>query len=223
VKVELKQGRLRTDTETVKDTPEITRSLVHVRAGGRRDLVARLVKLEEDSIVIGSPGSETQTYHPGLADPMEIGLITSDGVVWYSGVVAAIEPGAELRLHVKLGANHFGAERRAHPRAPDSLSVDLTTPGSSEPVSGRLIDVSAGGVRLEAPLDLTIGDIVGMTVHVPGMNPIQATARVVHLHAQSKSGLQFELAVARDRERLVRRAFERLALVGWRNETPAAG
>jgi PilZ domain len=207
----------------VKDTPEITRSLVHVRAGGRRDLLARLVKLEADSIVIGSPGSETQTYHPGLADPIEIGLITSDGVVWYSGVVAAIEPGAEPCLHVKLGGSHFGAERRAHPRAPDSLSVDLTTPGSSEPVSGRLIDVSAGGVRLEAPLELKVGDIVGMTVHAPGMNPIQATARVVHLHTQSKSGLQFELAVAHDRERLVRRAFERLALVGWRNETPAAG
>ena len=205
----------------MKDTPEITRNLVHVRAGGRKDLVARLVKLEADSIVIGSPGSETQSYNPELADPIEIGLITADGVVWYAGVVAAIEPGAELRLLVRLGANHAGAERRAHPRAPDSLSVDFTLPGSTESVSGRLIDVSAGGVRVEAPLELHVGDIVGMTVHVPGMNPIQATARVVHVHTESKSGLQFELAVARDRDRLVRRAFERLALIGWRKETPA--
>jgi hypothetical protein len=74
---------------------------------------------------------------------------------------------------------------------------------------------------VEAPLELQVGDIVGMTVHVPGMNPIQATARVVHVHTESKSGLQFELAVARDRDRLVRRAFERLALIGWRKETPA--
>jgi hypothetical protein len=205
----------------VKDTPEITRNVVHVRAGGCRDLVARLVKLEADSIVIGSPGSETQSYLPELADPIEIGLITADGVVWYAGVVAEIEPGAELRLLVRLGANHAGAERRAHPRAPHSLSVDFTLPGSTESVSGRLIDVSAGGVRVEAPLELHVGDIVGMTVHVPGMNPIQATARVVHVHTESKSGLQFELAVAHDRDRLVRRAFERLALIGWRNETPA--
>jgi hypothetical protein len=207
----------------VKDTPEITRNLVHVRAGGRRDLVSRLVKLDEDSIVIGSPGSETHSYVPELAEPIEIGLITAEGVVWYSGVVATVEAGAELRLRVKLGENHAGAERRAHPRAPDSLSVDVTTPRTAEPIEGRLIDVSTGGVRLEAPLDLQVGDIVGMTVHVPGARPIQATARVVHVHAATaKSGLNFELAVAADRDRLVRHAFERLVLVGWRREAPAA-
>jgi hypothetical protein len=207
----------------VKDTPEITRKLVHVRAGGHRDLVARLVKLDQDSVVIGSPGSETHAYLPELAEPIEVGLITAEGVVWYSGVIAAIEPGAELRLRVQLGENHAGAERRAHPRAPDSLSVDVTTPRTDEPVEGRLIDVSASGVRLEVPLDLHVGDIVGMTVHVPGARPIQATARVVHVHTgTAKSGLHFELAVAADRDRLVRHAFERLALVGWRRQAPAA-
>jgi hypothetical protein len=207
----------------VKDTPDITRNLVHVRAGGRRDLVARLVKLDEGSVVIGSPGSETHSYTPELAEPIEIGLITAEGVVWYSGVVAAMEPGAELRLRVTLGENHAGAERRAHPRAPDSLTVDVTTPRTDEPVEGRLLDVSAGGVRLEVTLDLQVGDIVGMTVHVPGARPIQATARVVHVHTgTAKSGLHFELAVASDRERLVRHAFERLALTGWRREAPAA-
>jgi c-di-GMP-binding flagellar brake protein YcgR len=103
------------------------------------------------------------------------------------------------------------------------LAVDVTTPRTDEPVEGRLLDVSAGGVRLEVALDLQVGDIVGMTVHVPGARPIQATARVVHVHmGTTKSGLHFELAVASDRERLVRHAFERLALTGWRREAPAA-
>jgi PilZ domain-containing protein len=206
----------------VKDTPEVIRKIVHVRAGGRRDLVARLAKLEAGSVVIGSPGSETDSYTPRLAEPIEIGLITANGILWYTGVVAEIEPGAELLLHVRLGETQPGAERRAHPRAPDSLPVDITVPGAPQSVSGRLIDVSTGGLRVEAPIALEVGDIVGMTLHVQGANPIQATARVMHVHPQSPaSGLRFELAVARDREWLVQRAFERLALVGWRTEAAA--
>jgi hypothetical protein len=207
----------------VEGAPEIARKLVHVRAGGHQDLVARLLELDGDSVVLGSPRSETQSYVPELAEPIEVGMITGDGVVWYAGVVSAREPGADRCLRVRLGQNHAGPEQRADPRAPYSLAVDVTTPGSADSVCGRLVDVSAGGVRLEAPLALEAGDIVSLIVLVPGGRPISATARVVHVRSEtSSSGLQFELAVASDRERLVRQAFERLALVGWR-PAPGAG
>jgi hypothetical protein len=205
----------------VHEAPEIARKLVHLRAGGHGDLVARLLELDGDSVVLGSPGSETHSYVPELAEPVEVGLITADGVVWYAGVVSARDPGDERCLRVRLGDYRAGTDLRADPRAPYSLAVDVTAPGASTAVCGRLVDVSSGGVRLETELALSVGDIVGMIVHVPGGHPIQATARVVHSRSEtSSSGLQFELAVASDRERIVRRAFERLALVGWR---PAAG
>jgi hypothetical protein len=201
----------------VHDAPDIARKLVHVRAGGHPDLVARLLELDGDSVVLGVPASEAASYLPELAEPVEVGLITTEGTVWYTGVVAEREPG----LRINLGESYAGTEQRADPRAPYSLSVDLTVSGRQEPLGGRLLDVSAGGVRLTTSAALKVADVVGMTVHVPGGQPIQATARVVHVHPDA-SGLQFELALASDRERLVRRAFERLAFVGWRKQ-PAPG
>jgi hypothetical protein len=217
----LKPRRSSADIHCVHDRPDIVRKLVHVRAGGHRDLVARLLELDGDSVVIGSPASETHAYVPEFAEPVEVGLITAEGIVWYTGVVSEREPTAERCLRVRLGENQVGCEQRANPRAPYSLSIDLTIAGAAEPLAGRLLDVSTGGVRLKASAALSIGDLVGITVHVPGGQPIQATARVVHVHPDT-SGLQFELALASDRERLVRRAFERLAFVGWRQSQPVA-
>lgn len=193
--------------------PEIARKLVHVRVGTRRDLIAPLLELGSDSIVIGCPQNEEEAVVPELSQAVEVGLITDEGVVWYSGAVSELEPQGEQSLRVRVGEDRAGPEQRANPRAPYSLSVDVTVPGSFEPVPGRLVDVSEGGVRLSAPLDVRVGDIVGVSVHMPGGQPIQATARVVHVH-RAVSGFQFELALASDRERLVRHAFERLAFVG---------
>ena len=74
---------------------------------------------------------------------------------------------------------------------------------------------------MEAPLELQVGDIVGTTVHVPGMNPIRPRRRRARSYGVEVRA-PVELAVGRDRDRLVRRAFERLALIGWRKETRRA-
>jgi hypothetical protein len=190
---------------------EITRNLVHVRAAGRSGLVARLIELEGGAIVIGTPTSETMPCVPELGSRIDIGLITEQGVVWYAGVVTALEPGAQLQVRAKLVGGTAGVERRSDPRAPDSLEIELMSPRFRAPVSGRLVDVSAGGLRVEAPAPVEVGEAVQMAVHVPGQDPIFVTARVVHvLPGQTETGLSFELAAAADRERLVRHAFARL-------------
>jgi PilZ domain-containing protein len=211
--VRLKPRLSPTDIDGVPPWPEIARKLVHIRVGARRDLIAPLLELGSDSIVIGCPRNEEESYVPELSQPVEVGLITDEGVVWYRGAVSELEPRGERSLRVRVGEDRARPEQRANPRAPYSLSVDVTVPGTLEPVPGRLVDVSEGGVRLTAPLDVRVGDIVGVTVHMPGGQPFQATARVVHVHS-ALSGFQFELALASDRERLVRHAFERLAFVG---------
>jgi PilZ domain-containing protein len=211
--VRLKPRLSPTDIDCVPPWPEIARKLVHVRIGARRDLIAPLLELGADSIVIGCPRNEDEAHVPELSQPIEIGLITDEGVIWYRGAVSELEPQGERSLRVRIGEDRAGADQRANPRAPYSLSIDVTAPGTIEPVPGRLVDVSEGGLRLTAPLEFRVGDIVGVTVHMPGGQPFQATARVVHVHA-ALSGFQFELALASDRERLVRHAFERLAFVG---------
>jgi hypothetical protein len=191
---------------------EITRNLVHVRLSGWTGLVARLVDIAGDTIVIGTPTSETAPVMPELASPIDLGLVTNDGIVWYAGVVTGLEPGLPLRLRVRLVAGTVGIERRASPRVPDALEVEVVDPRSGEPVGGHLVDVSMGGLRVEAPIEVETGDALRLTVLVPEEDPIQLTARVIHvLPNHTKSGLQFELAAAADRERLVRNAFQRLA------------
>src|SRR5262245_38883552 len=111
--VRLKPNRAPTDIDCVPPWPEIARKLVHLRVGARRDLIAPLIELGSDSVVIGCPRNAEETYLPALSQPVEVGLITDEGVVWYTGAVSELEPHGERSLRVRLGEDRAVLEQRA--------------------------------------------------------------------------------------------------------------
>jgi hypothetical protein len=187
---------------------ELARNLAHVRLHGYGVLVTRVLEHEDELVVISPPTSELETVELRVSDPVDLGLVTTEGVRWASGVVLELEQ-APPRVRVRLVSEPMQAERRRSPRAPEALAVDLARLGA-EPIRGTLVDVSSGGLRIEAPLSLAQGENVQLTVHVPDSEPIRGTAEVVHVEPRD-AGFRFQLVTADDRQRLVRRAFERLA------------
>jgi c-di-GMP-binding flagellar brake protein YcgR len=188
---------------------QLARNLAHVRVHGHGALVTRVLEHEDELIVISPPTSELETAELRVSDPVDLGLVTTEGVRWASGVVLEVEQTPAPRVHVRLVSEPLQAERRQSPRAPEALAVDLARPGA-EPIRGKLVDVSSGGLRIEAPLSVAQGENVQLSVHVPDDEPIRGTAEVVHVEPRD-AGFRFKLVTADDRQRLVRRAFERLA------------
>jgi hypothetical protein len=189
---------------------ELARNLAQVRFGGRKDLVARLLDVQETEIRLATPTGREQQVIPEVGAPIDVGLLTTDGTVWFTGVVAGFEPGGSgPSVQVRLVGRTVMHDRRRDPRAPDSLPVEITSFGSSEPIAGQLVDVSASGFRVQAPLALDVAETVQVVVHVPDGEPIRVTARVVHVETDGAS-FELQLATAAARERLVRNAFQRL-------------
>lgn len=189
---------------------ELVRNLASVRTPGRDDLVARLLEADESELLLGTPTGREQQFIPTIASPIDVGLVTTDGTVWYSGIVTGFEPapgGPSVRVRV-LGRTVMH-ERRLAPRVPDSLRVEIACFRSDTPVAGQLLDVSAGGLRVRADAELAVGEAVQVTVHVPGAEPVRLTARVAHAEANA-TGFEVQLATAAARDRLVRHAFQGL-------------
>ena len=189
---------------------EILRNLVYLRVGSHAALISRLFDIDGTDLVLGmATDDEGEVVLPDSGTPLEVGWVTKDGVQWHTAVSTGRTSWRRPSFGARLVDRPIQEERREHPRARATLDVELL-PMVGEAVPGQIVDVSTGGLCVDAPVELAPDDLVQMAIAVPGEEPIRFTARVIHA-AEGSYGLSFELLTLGARERLVRLAFERAA------------
>jgi len=191
---------------------ELIRELVYLRIGNQAGLIARIVKLEDDRLVVTMPiDEEGIRVRPKGGMPLEIGWVTKSGVEWHEAVSGSEGPEDATVLHVRLLAPRTTAvERRLSPRAKVALDCEVSLFGGS-PVRGRIVNVGGGGIAAIVPIELQAGDSVTMTIFLPDGDPIKLTASCVRTTGEGPAGFTFGLFSAGTRETLVEHAFRRAA------------
>jgi hypothetical protein len=89
-------------------------------------------------------------------------------------------------------------ERRAHPRVPTRLTVHcrrLGRTGIDEDV--RVLDLSMGGVRIAAPAELRVGDVVELTVAEEPPGRLTLTGLVVGVRSDDTGPRNGHIAFTR--------------------------
>uniref|UniRef100_A0A831X8N4 PilZ domain-containing protein n=2 Tax=Thermorudis TaxID=1649508 RepID=A0A831X8N4_9BACT len=132
---------------------------------------------------------------------------------------ATLEPQARLRL--RPAGEWHRMQRREHVRievsiVPESVHL-LVSEGEPEPLSARILDLSAGGARLRLGKPLRVGDRLALAFTVPGCpGPISTRAEVRRCwpieHADPPrwdAGCRFENLGQRETDQLVRFIFTR--------------
>ncbi len=99
------------------------------------------------------------------------------------------------------------AERRASPRVDEVQLVQISEPGVPQPATGRTLNLSRGGVRLETSSQLPLRSRVRLSLAV-GDQFVTVSGSVVYLealdHGRCSMGVQFTELDAESRRRLDR-------------------
>jgi hypothetical protein len=169
--------------------------------------MSRIHAVDGDRLLIRPPidGEGRLPTEPGT--PLEVGWLGDGGVQWHAGVAVGydLHDGDEA-LVVRLLDAGVQAQRREHPRAKVALALEAWPLIGGEPVPGRVLDIGVGGLRVELPVALGVGDVVQMAIRIPDEAPIRLSARVY----RAEPGVfvfTYELFAAGTRERLVDAAF----------------
>ncbi len=81
-------------------------------------------------------------------------------------------------------------DRRAHPRLPLQVQVELRKEGSDVPFRLQTSDLSAGGCYIQLMMTMPVGTWLRVTLWL-GDSPVRARARVVTRHPQYGNGVMF--------------------------------
>ena len=81
-------------------------------------------------------------------------------------------------------------DRRAYPRLPLQLQIELREEGSDVPSRLQTSDLSVGGCYVELMMTLPVGTLVNITLWL-GETPVRIRARVVTRHPQYGNGVMF--------------------------------
>jgi hypothetical protein len=187
----------------------LLRDLVHLRIDGRDELVARVIEIREEGLLLSSPwDADGGQLMPVAGTPIEIGCTVEEGTQWLSVVATGPDEGEKLAFGVRYEDAPIRRERRREPRARVDFRIGVSAqPGDAE-VEGTLLDVSEGGMRARAPVELETGDIVYLTVHVPAGPPMQLTASVMRADPDEVYALSYGLFSAGSCRQLVELAFQ---------------
>ena len=100
-----------------------------------------------------------------------------------------------------LAEARAGGERRRHPRAKSTNSVQIQGQGQSAPIWGKTVDLSEGGCFIELPIPLDQGTRAKLILWVK-QSKLFATGKVISSRPGFGNGVQFTEMSALDTQKL---------------------
>lgn len=192
------------------EAPEVGK-LVRVRIRDwKTELSARVEQLTAERCVLSAPTDGRTTYEVPIGMPIEVGWLTYEGIAWTAALVVDTEPADARSLVVYLLDRPVLFPRREHMRAKVALAIEVRSGSDAEPISGTTIDLGGGGLRARVPVAPPIEDVVRITVHLPGDDPVELTGRVARRVDAETLVFEYELIAPADRDRLIGFAFARV-------------
>ena len=91
----------------------------------------------------------------------------------------------------------------------DAMTDVVVTREHRPPVETYTLDLSASGLLLPGPPDLSMDDQVWVAIDVEEDPPVRARGRVVRVTDEDHKGVRFDLIDEAERDRLIRYLFER--------------
>jgi hypothetical protein len=187
----------------------LVRDLVHLRIEGRDALVARIIDVRADGLLLTAPwDADGGQLMPGAGTPLEIGCVVEGSIQWLAAVTTGPEEGDRLAFGVRYLDAPIRRERRSEPRAKVSFPLDVSADFGVTEVQGTVLDVSEGGLRASVPLELSVGDIVHMAIHVPEGPILRLAASVLRADAEHRYAFTYGLFSAGSSRQLVELAFQ---------------
>ncbi len=121
-------------------------------------------------------------------DPAVLGRGFAAGATFF--MFKPIEHSKILRV-VRASQSSREQERRRFQRVP--IQCKATLEASHLQTEGTTVDLSLGGILIEAPLMFPVGDPVKLDLHLGGNRaPLQATGCVVRVLAPGRMGIEFK-------------------------------
>lgn len=173
-------------------------------------------------IIVGWPMVQLAYVSVHRSDLVYLGTTVPDDALYVvpcEVLATLLEPQARLVL-APVGPWQR-MQRREHCRIPLILTPTelflLPASGEPQPLTGTIMDLSAGGIRLRLPQSLRAGDRLALRFMLPGQpQPISAVAVVRRIAPVAHSdpprwdhGCQFERLDRRTEEAIVRFVFQR--------------
>ena len=187
----------------------LLRDLVHLRIEGRDDLVARILEVRDEGLLLSSPwDADGGQLMPVSGTSIEIGCPVEGGTQWLSVVATGAEEDQWLAFGVRYEDAPIRRERRRERRARVDFRVGISAQPEGAETDGALVDVSEGGMRVTAPVELEAGDLVHLTIHVPAGPPMRLTASVLRADPGGVYALSYGLFSAGSCRQLVELAFQ---------------
>ncbi|MEB3187783.1 MAG: PilZ domain-containing protein [bacterium] len=146
--------------------------------------------------------------HQGI--PIDLDQVESRCTIEMRVPLASFDHGADRPDHrLQLQPHDYlRAELRRSVRIPAEFAVTLAAADGVRTLEARSQDVSHGGIRLEAPSGLLVGEVWQVTLHLP-TEPVLLLARVVRRIRDQVYALRF-LGDPANGQRVVRAVFEAL-------------
>jgi hypothetical protein len=187
----------------------LLRDLVHLRIEGRDPLVARIVEVRDDGLLLTAPwDADGGQLMPAAGTPLEVGCVVEGSIQWLATVATGSEEGDRLAFGVRYLDAPIRRERRSEPRAKVSFPVDVSGDFGATEVQGTVLDISEGGMRGSVPLELEVGGIVSMAIHVPDGSTMRLTASVLRVDPDNCYAFTYGLFSAGSCHQLVQAAFQ---------------
>ena len=190
----------------------LLRDLVHLRIDGRDPLVARIVEVREEGLLLTAPwDADGGQLMPVAGTFVKVGCVVEGGIQWLGAVATGSEKDNPLGFGVRYADAPIRLERRREPRAKVDFRIDLSAAAGNDTVEGALMDVSEGGLRASAAIELQVGDMVHMTVYPPDSPPMRLTASVLRAEPGGIYAFTYGLVSAGSCPQLVELAFKSAA------------
>ncbi len=183
---------------------------VELELGAHGDHAARAEWCHGDRVGVAVPGPLPVLASALVGGPAAVVFPTPRGVHRVDVTVVAAARGGLFELLALTPAEV--AQRREHVRVAAPLHATVEpADGSRPPLHTFTVDLSGAGVLLAGAGPVERGDLVSVTVRVPGGGePVAAaSSRVVRRGATGHVAVAFGGLARADRERIVRYVFER--------------
>jgi hypothetical protein len=186
---------------------------VHVVLAGLTEIPARVDLLDERRMSLVMPVDPDRRFKPGKPRAAQVVFASPRGVHQLNGRVIRDPVRAEILWFEP--ANHAIVQRRDLARVDACLAVRVMVIDDD---GGRIartttVNVSGGGLLMQDPLGLEIGEKVQVKVELdPLAEPICAKAEVVREGPDDTKGLRLLEVEGADQERLVRYVLHRQRL-----------
>jgi hypothetical protein len=172
-------------------------------------LVSRIEDAARDTLVCTPPNKLGKEVDVAEGTSLVAEWVTARGLVRAPGRASIDRSGPKALLVSLIGEPEL-FQRREFVRAKSALRVELTLRGTKVAVEGMTIDVSGGGLRVQAmATKLPVGANVEVWLDVPD-GPIEAEAMVLRHQGMMAVVLRFTEIDENERQRLVRHVFDQL-------------